>query len=144
LCPPDVGNADGEGAHERRPYVVGIRQENVIGFEVTMNDAQLVCGVQATRRLLKNFRNLRHGKRTPPREGLTEGFAFQILHGDVGHAIIGLAGFVNGDDIGVMNAPRGSRFADVEAAETVPILSGRRHVEAGGNRGHPAACGSGP
>ncbi len=75
-----------------------------------MDDAQLVRGVQPPRRLLKNFRNLRHGKRTPPREGPTKRFAFQKLHGDVGRAVIGLAGFVNGDDVRVVNAPRGSRF----------------------------------
>ncbi len=75
-----------------------------------MNDAQLVRGVQPPRRLLENFRNLGHGKRAPPREGLAERFAFQKLHGDVGRAVIGLAGFVNGDDIYVMNAARGSRF----------------------------------
>ena len=75
-----------------------------------MNDAQLVRGVQSPRRLLENFRNLGHGKRTPPREGLAERFAFQKLHGDVGRAVIGLAGFVNGDDVRVMNAARGSRF----------------------------------
>jgi hypothetical protein len=35
--------------------------------------------------------------------------ATQKFHGDVGRAVVGLAGFVNGDDIGVMNAARGSR-----------------------------------
>ena len=48
--------------------------------------------------------------RAPPLEGLTERFAFQKLHGDVGRAVIGLAGFVNGDDVRLMNAPRRSRF----------------------------------
>jgi hypothetical protein len=66
--------------------------------------------------LLENFRSLRHGKRTAPREGLAERFAFQEFHGDVDGAVIGLAGLVNGDDVGVMNAPRGSGFIDVEAA----------------------------
>jgi len=47
LWSPDVGNAAGEGRHEACPYVVGIRQEDVIGFEVTMNDAQLVRGIGA-------------------------------------------------------------------------------------------------
>ena len=75
-----------------------------------MNDAQLVRGVQPSRRLLENFRNLRHGKRAPPREGLTERFAFQKLHGDVRRTVVGLAGFVNGDDIDVMNTARGSRL----------------------------------
>ncbi len=75
-----------------------------------MNDAQLVRGVQPARRLLENFRNLGDGERTPPREGLAEGFSFQKLHGDVGRAVVGLAGFVNGDDVCVMNAPRGSRL----------------------------------
>ena len=86
-----------------------------------MNDAQLVRGVQSPRRLLKDFRNLRHGKRTPPREGLTKGFAFQKFHGDVGGAVIGLAGFVNGDDVGVMNAARGSRFI-LEAQQEVRVI----------------------
>ena len=86
-----------------------------------MNDAQLVRGVQPPRRLLENFRNLGHGKRTPPREGLAEGFAFQKLHGDVGRAVIGLAGFVNGDDVGVMNAPRGSRFI-LKAQQEVGVI----------------------
>ena len=81
-----------------------------------MNDAQFVRGVQSSRRLLENFRNLRNRKRAPPREGLTEGFAFQKFHGDVGRAVIGLAGFVNGDDIYVMDAPRGSRCIYVAAA----------------------------
>jgi len=75
-----------------------------------MNDAQLVRGVQPPRRLLEDFRDLGHGKRAPPCEGLTERFAFQKFHGDVGRAIIGLAGFVNGDDVWVTDAPRGSRF----------------------------------
>ena len=75
-----------------------------------MDDAQLVGGVQASRRLLENFRDLGDGQRTPPREGLPERFAFQKFHGDVGRAVIGLAGFVDGDDVRVMNAPCGSRF----------------------------------
>ncbi len=86
-----------------------------------MNDAQLVRGVQSPRRLLENFRNLRHGKRTPPREGLAEGFAFQKLHGDVGGAVIGLAGFVNGDNVRVMNASCGSRFI-LEAQQEVGVI----------------------
>ena len=86
-----------------------------------MNDAQLVRGVQSSRRLLENFRNLGHGKRTPPREGLAEGFAFQKLHGDVGRAVIGLAGFVNGDNVRVMNAARGSRFI-LKAQQEVGVI----------------------
>ena len=66
--------------------------------------------------MLENFRNLGNGERAPPREGLAEGFAFQKLHSDVGRAVIGLAGFVNGDDVGMMNAARGSRFIYVAAA----------------------------
>ena len=88
-----------------------------------MNDAQLVRGVQPPRRLLENFCNFRHGKRAPPREGLAERFTFQELHGDVGRAVIGLAGFVNGDDISVMNAPRGSRFI-LKAQQEVGVIQG--------------------
>ena len=81
-----------------------------------MNDAQLVCGVQPRRHFLENFRNLEHRKSTAPLEGLTEEFALQIFHGSVGCAVIGPAGFVNGDHIRVMHAPRGSRIIDVEEA----------------------------
>jgi hypothetical protein len=35
---------------------------------------------------------------------------FKKLHGDVGCAFVGLARFVNGHDIYVMNAPGGSRI----------------------------------
>jgi hypothetical protein len=72
-------------------------------------DAQLVRGVQPSRRLLGYFGNLGQGKGAPPRGGMTERFAFQKLHDNVGRTVIGLAGFVNGDDIRVMNTPRGSR-----------------------------------
>ena len=88
-----------------------------------MNDAQLVRGVQPPRRLLENFCNFRHGKRAPPREGLAERFTFQELHGDVGRAVIGLAGFVNGDDVRVMNAPCGSRFI-LKAQQEVGVTQG--------------------
>ena len=82
LCPPGVGNADAEGRHEACPYVlvgscplvvgarkgcrhmVGVGQKDIIGFEVAMNDAQLVRDVQSSRRLLKNFRNFGRRKRT--------------------------------------------------------------------------------
>lgn len=50
-------------------------------------------------RLLENFRNPGHRKRAPPREGVAEIFAFQKFHGDVGPAVIGLAGFVNDDNV---------------------------------------------
>ena len=54
-------------------------------------------------------------------EDLAEGFAFQKFHGDVGRAVIGLAGFVNGDDIGVMNAARGSRLI-LKAQQEVGVI----------------------
>jgi hypothetical protein len=59
--------------------------------------------------------------RPPAREGRAEGFAFQKFHGDVGRAVIGLAGFVNGDDIHVMNAGRGSRFI-LKAQQEVGVI----------------------
>ncbi len=68
-----------------------------------MDDAQLVRGVQSSRRWLENFRNLSHRQRAPPCEGLTERFAFQIFHDDIGRAIVGVAGFVNGD-LGVVGS----------------------------------------
>jgi hypothetical protein len=86
-----------------------------------MNDAQLVGGVQSSRRLLENFRNLGHGERPPPRQSLAEGFAFQEFHGDVGSAVIGLAGFVYGDDVGVMNATRGSHLI-LEAQKEIGVV----------------------
>ena len=62
--------------------------------------------------------------RSPQQQGLAEGFAFQKFHGDVGRAVVGLAGFVNGDDVvGVMNAAvyRGSRLI-LKAQQEVGII----------------------
>lgn len=110
-----------------------------------MNDFQLVGEIKALRHSLEYFRNLGRAKRTPPREGFVQRFPFQKLHGDAGHAVIGLAGFRKGDEVGVMNAARGSRLIYVEAAL-------RRHDEvnsplrrdASRSQNHPAVCGSEP
>ena len=51
------------------------------------------------------------------RHGLRRhGGEIRKLHGNVWRAVIGLAGFANGDDAYVMNAARGSRFIYVAAA----------------------------
>jgi hypothetical protein len=72
---------------------------------------------------LKNSAALRHGKRTPPRQGLAEGFAFQKFHGDVGRAVIGLPRFVNGNHVGMMNTPRGSRLI-LKPQQKVGVIEG--------------------
>ena len=61
------------------------------------------------------------GKRPPLLDNLTERFAFQKLHGDVGRAVIRLARFVNGDDIGVMNATRGTRLV-LKAQQEIGVI----------------------
>jgi hypothetical protein len=43
------------------------------------------------------------------------------LHGDVGRAVIGLAGFVNGDDVRVVDAPRGTRLI-LKAQQEVRVI----------------------
>ena len=48
--------------------------------------------------------------------GFVQRFAFQEFHSDVGRAVIGLAGLVNGDNVGMMNATRGGCRNHVEAA----------------------------
>ncbi len=55
--------------------------------------------------------------------GLAERFAFQKFHGDVVRAVIGLAGFVNGDDVRVMNASGGSRFI-LKTQQEVGVIKG--------------------
>ena len=80
-------------------------------------------GVQPSRRLPEKSRNLGNGKCAPPPESLTERFTFHKLHGDVGRAVIGAAGFVNGDDIYVMNAACGSRFI-LEAQQEFGVIRG--------------------
>jgi hypothetical protein len=86
-----------------------------------MNDAQLVRSVQPPRRLQENFRNFGDGKRAPPLEDLAERFAFQKLHGDVRRAVIRLGRFVNGDDVRVANAPRGTRLI-LKAQQEVGVI----------------------
>ena len=87
-----------------------------------------------TFRLLKNFRDLGHGKRTPPRDCLAEGFAFHKFHRDVGRAVIGLAGFVNGDDVRVkwQEGPRALRLRTLSA-------TGQERVGPSGARPWPNA-----
>ena len=63
-----------------------------------MNNAHLLRGVQSTRRLLENLRNLRNRKRASPVKRLAKRFALQKLQGNIGRAILGLAGFESGDD----------------------------------------------
>ena len=53
------------------------------------------------RHLLGNLDHLGDRQGPTPLHQLAERFAFEVLHGDVGRAVIGLAGFVNGDDIWV-------------------------------------------
>jgi hypothetical protein len=82
--------------------------------------------------LLEDFRNFGDGKRPPPLESLAERFAFQEFHGDVRRAVIGLAGFVNGDDIGVMNATRGTRLIlkaeqELRVIEQLAVQDLKRH-----------------
>jgi hypothetical protein len=45
------------------------------------------------------------------------------LHSDIGRAVVGLAGFANGDDVRVMNAPSGSRFI-LKALEEIGVIQG--------------------
>jgi hypothetical protein len=51
-------------------------------------------------------------------------FGSQKPYGDVGRAVIGLAGFVNGDDIYVMNATCGTRLI-LKAQQEVGVIQGQ-------------------
>jgi hypothetical protein len=69
-----------------------------------VNDAQLVRGVEAARRLLEDGGCLSEREHAACFERFEEGLALQILHGDVESTIVRLAGFVDGDDVGVPDA----------------------------------------
>ena len=75
-----------------------------------MDDSQLVRGVQSMGGLLQNICALGHGKAPRSWRASRKVSPSRILHGDVGRAIVGLRGFVDGHHIGVMDAPRRSRF----------------------------------
>jgi len=102
----------GIGLHNRAAEFafVAVGQEDVVGFKVTVNDTQLMHGIQAPCCLQEDLRNFGDGQRTLPMEDLAQRFAFQELHGDVRRAVIALGRFVNGNDVEVMNAPCGPRL----------------------------------
>jgi hypothetical protein len=109
------------GTHKGCPYVVGMRQEDAMRHEAAMNDAQLVRGVQTARCLLQYFRAFSHGQRPARLERLAQGLGFQIFHRDVRLAIIALTRFVNGYNVGMVDAAGGSCFV-LEAPQEVRIV----------------------
>jgi hypothetical protein len=91
-----------------------------------------VGGVQTVRSLLENFRNFSDGKCAPALEGLAERFSFQEFHSDVRRAIIGLGDFVNGDDVRVVDATRGTSLVlkarkEVRVSEEFAMQDLERH-----------------
>ena len=89
---------------------VSLGEKNVVGLEIAMNDSQFVRGVQAVRSLLQDFRAFTPPARPTLLQGIAERFAVQVLHGDIGRAVVRLGGFVDGHDVGVVNAARGTGF----------------------------------
>ena len=126
-----LGNAEIDDLDLELP-IAAPSQENVIGLEVTMDDAQLVRSVQPLRRLLQNFRHFGDRERPAPLEHVAKRFAFQKLHGDVRRAIIRLARFVNGDHVRVADAPRGTRLVlkaqqEIGVVEKLAVQNLERH-----------------
>ena len=109
------------GTHEGYPYVLRIRQENVIRLQVAVDDAQLVRGMKPARGLLQNLSDFGHGQRSPPLVPLAQRLAFEVFHGNIGRAVVALAGFVDSNDVGVADAAGGSGFIP-EALEEVGLV----------------------
>ena len=117
---PQLGNAEVHHLNDDFAFVPA-RQEDVVGFEVAMNDAQPVGGIQAPARLQQDFRNFGDWQRSPAVKELAQRFTFEVFHGDVRRAIVALGGFVNGDDVEMMDAPRGPRLI-LEAHQKIGIV----------------------
>ena len=86
-----------------------------------MNDAQLVRGIKASAACWRISTTSATGSAPRRLSSLAERFAFQELHGNVRRAIIRLGRFVNGNDIGVVNATRGTRLI-LKAQQEVGVI----------------------
>ena len=96
-----------------------LRQEQVLGLEIAVDDALLVCGRQTARDLDAVLDGLARAERAR-RHPVAQRLALQQLRDDVGRAVV-LAGVVDGDDVGVVEGAGGFGLV-LEAAQALGVL----------------------
>ena len=97
---------------------------NVIGLDVSMNDALFVGMFQAFEDLSRIFNGFVHGKKTLRIDFISQGVAIEVFHGHE-EPVPFLTEFVDGHDVGVVEGASGLSFA-LEAIDTIFSLLRRR------------------
>ena len=100
--------------------VTAIRDEDIGGLDVAMNDARVVCGIERVRDLDAEGKQDVE-RQTAIGDSVSQRGALEVLHDDEGAAIL-LADIVNGADVGVIQRRRGPRLA-AKPAESVGLAS---------------------
>ena len=120
LCEPEIEDL-------RRP---GVRDQNVVGFQVAMDDALRVRGVESARDLPRQCEH-RVGRHGRPRQTAPEGLTLKQLR----HEVWLLAvedGVEDGDDVRMVQAARRARLA-LEALHTVRVAREFRRQQLDGH-----------
>ena len=89
--------------------MAAIGDENIRGFDVPMNDALRVRGIECIRNFNREFEHLANIERMLL-NSMLQSLAIQIFHDHEEPAVL-LADFVNGADISVIQSGCGSGFA---------------------------------
>jgi hypothetical protein len=90
------------------------RDKDVLGFQVAMHDALLVCG----RKTMRDLNSVLHGfanRKGPATQSLAQRFPFQQFGNDIGRRLV-LAEVVHGQDIRMIQRGGGACFL-LEALE---------------------------
>src|SRR5439155_9526994 len=123
------GKAEIDHLHRVRP-VATARQHDVVGLQVAVHDAEVVCGLECGCHLDADVRGARDGQRSFAREQLRERLALDELHRQVDQPVRGLTEIVDGTDVGVRDAARVRGLA-VEAGDGLRVVyhGGVHHLD---------------
>lgn len=103
-----------------------LREYDVGGLDIPVDDPAPVCGVQGGRHLSDQFLGL-HEIECPIREKLLQARTWDVLHDDLElSALFIFADIENTDDVRMVEAPRRPRFAPEPLANHVQLFRGQR------------------
>ena len=117
----DLGDPEVEHLHDR-PRLVA-REEDVVGLEIAVNDAQALRPGEGAAHAGQHQRRRREAEHTLAVEALRQGLAVEAFHGDVGDALVN-AVIEDLDDVAAAEPRGGLRFAE-EASEHARALRHR-------------------
>ncbi len=104
--------------------VATFEDDDVLGFEIAMENFELVRGADGGERLAQDRRDARGRKRKFARDELGERATFEELHRDVEHAVGVFAEIEDARGVRMIEARRGARF-DVKTLDELRVIAKR-------------------